>query len=214
MSSLDLSTKIYAPIDFENGDRYLMSPRSGKLMVIPGNDWGLLDTRAILLSNGIEDIEQTSLILDERTLQEQVYIDWYGNKPVIPKLEKYRFRVTSVFLRLLLALAPIDYCVKYRHILQIGFSYSPLSLNLCLYFLNEFSPQNDGKCLLRSFERAFFLSRHGYSCEVFIGTWMPTTYLHAWATLFDPHNNKTILVSDNVDKISHYQPLIRFSFNE
>ena len=190
----------FAPVDFETGERYLVSPTSGRLLVVPEEYWERADWKARFLKNEgvitVENYSSWSNLKDLRATTDAVEIS-------IP----FHFYVAYRLAQLAAKFIPLRSYINFIDRLPV--KNERLSINVLKTLLNRISGYKQASCLVRSLTQAFLLKINGYPLDIHIGVWLPTTRMHAWVCV--ESENQMLLVDDTVDKISHYQPAVIFS---
>jgi hypothetical protein len=204
-----LTISIFSPADPENGDRYFVSPITGELIVIPDTALQRSDAQRTLRRRGIHlaDVRTQSLLgMPVSPLNEQR----------IGQLPKDRSQVwLRSTLPLMAAGARILSLTRLAEwISRIPVRRSPKRWREVVADLRMFAADHPRSCLITSFHQAASVLRQGLSCHLTIGVWIPTTDMHAWTTIVqsDREKEREYLISDDPDKIGHYQPALRFSF--
>jgi hypothetical protein len=70
-------------------------------------------------------------------------------------------------------------------------------------------PKTDFNCLEHSFWVAAMLGSMRIACELYLGSWIPTSNAHAWVVA---RIDGGVLVDDDVERIVHYAPMLRLEF--
>lgn len=194
----------FAPIDPENGDRYLVSPITGELLVIPERDWGTPDAERALASSGISSSAGECHIVEPDEWPTVSTRAQTGERE--PGLRRrLSFTVVAGATRVL-ALSSVA-----KLIARLPRAHRPMATVDALARLRGSARQHPRRCLVTSFQQAIFLVRHGVPCAVTVGVWIPTNDMHAWTTVPEP-DGAELLVSEPLDKVGLYQPALRFTF--
>ncbi|WP_340105452.1 lasso peptide biosynthesis protein [Rhodohalobacter sp. 8-1] len=195
------------PADIDNGDKYFVSPITGELIVIPNDAWGDRDAQDTLLFRGISvDHAKTPPPFDPVSASPPLW----GAHTSAPRSQSIWLHMSLPAISLMtrfMALSKIA-----MHVSELPIFREPLPFRQASLHLIKFTEDHPRSCLTTSFHQAAYLVRSGIPCAITIGVWIPTIYMHAWTTTIDNElvNTSERLVSDNRDKIAHYQPALRF----
>lgn len=204
-----VTSRCFSAVDDETGESYFVSPRSGDLIVLSGEERAQCRVRGALRPLAID--VQAEAAPDPLVGLRVNAIDARAGDA--DACRRFMSRVAAP-MRLLTRFMPLD--VLARGIARFCPSrtdrLSPAAAVAALKSLGE-PPRN--QCLQTSFMQAAFLARHGVPLRLHVGVWIPTTWMHAWVTvpLEGAGPAGEWLVNDSIDRIAHYQPVLRFDFD-
>lgn len=208
MVLFSVKSRCFSAIDDETGERYFVSPSSGDLIVISREEFAQDSVRAALRSLSIdaqaEAAKDPVLLLQFSNVSAQA-----GD---MHSCHRFMRRIETP-MRLLTRYMPLDLlarCIARMRPSRAG----RIDASAAVASLRSLGDPPTNQCLQTSFMQAAFLARHGVSLRLNVGVWIPTTWMHAWVTvpMADDDEAGEWLVNDSVDRIAHFQPVLRFEF--
>ncbi|WP_286745889.1 lasso peptide biosynthesis protein [Aquabacterium sp. UBA2148] len=204
-----LRSRRFSAVDSETGEAYFVSPRSGDLVVLTRQELAEEQVRARLRPLAL-DLDVTPAEDPLSTLAPDP-----GAMPVLARdAEACRcfLRRIALPMRLSTRFMALDSLACYIASLHPS---RTLAVREALGLLRSVGEPPRNQCLQTSFMQAVFLVRHGVPLRLHVGVWIPTTWMHAWVTVPAEHGGTSgeWLANESVDRIAHYQPVLRFEFD-
>jgi len=207
---LSVKSRCFSAVDDETGESYFVSPRSGDLIVLSHEECLQDCVRSALRPLAVDVQAETApdpLLGLRFTAIEARASDVDACRRFMRSMAKP--------MQMLTRFMPLDLLA--RAIARAGTSRAErLSASAAVAALRSLGEPPRNQCLQTSFTQAAFLGRNGVPLRLHVGVWIPTTWMHAWVTV--PLEGSGAvgewLVSDSVDRIAHFQPVLRFDFDQ